>query len=111
MSKRKTGAASKTLDRMRAAAQGRTTAAMTPPAPVDSEQPEQVEKPKQRKPAMSRYTIDLTHEDRKFMIHWATDNEIDRSDAFRAFISLLRDRPDMTDLVRDRHDQLKQSST
>lgn len=51
---------------------------------------------------MIRYTVDLSTEDRKFLAHWALDNEIDRSAAIRAFIGLLRDKPDMTDLVLSR---------
>lgn len=87
-------------DRLRGAATGRGSASPSPDAAA-SAAPSGAVTTGKRKPGTTRYTIDLTPHERRFVRMWAFENGVDAAAVFRVLLRRLEHDPALADQVLD----------
>ena len=87
-------------DRLRSSATGRSPVSPSPSSAVSTGRSGAVDAGK-RKPGTTRYTIDLTPDERRFVRLWAFDNGVDAAAVFRVLLRRLEHDPELADKVLD----------
>ncbi|MDR0358431.1 MAG: hypothetical protein LBJ87_03060, partial [bacterium] len=87
-------------DRLRGSATGRGSASPSRDAAVSTGRSGAVTTGK-RKPGTTRYTIDLTPHERRFVRMWAFENGVDAAAVFRVLLRRLEHDPALADQVLD----------
>lgn len=97
-------------DRLRGSATGRGSASPSRDTAASTARSGAVESGK-RKPGTTRYTIDLTPHERRFVRLWAFENGVDAAAVFRVLLRRLEHDPALADQVLDDLQQLRAQSS